>query len=182
MTIRSKKREQCLDLLSAHVLEHGLSQTSLRHLADAAAVSDRMLLYYFENKTELMTEVLLRASAQMAAQLDAIVPADQRLSFNDLIRMGIEIAQSDDFQPFMQLSIEILARAGRGEQPYQRTSQLIIEGFRDWIEQRLDTPDPAQRRGQALMVLALIDGLAVVSPGLERSDIADLMAVLVQPF
>ena len=60
MSIRDARREVVIERLAAHLLEHGLSRTSLRQLASAAGESDRMLLYYFADKAELLGAVVTR--------------------------------------------------------------------------------------------------------------------------
>ena len=51
-------RETLLPLLAAYVLENGLADVSLRPLAKAAGTSDRMLLYHFGSKEELVAALL----------------------------------------------------------------------------------------------------------------------------
>jgi AcrR family transcriptional regulator len=45
MSTRDEQRDKVVERLAGHLLEHGLARTSLRQLAAAAGVSDRMLLY-----------------------------------------------------------------------------------------------------------------------------------------
>ncbi|MFY8208820.1 MAG: TetR/AcrR family transcriptional regulator, partial [Caulobacter sp.] len=47
MNVRDEQRARVIAVLADHLLATGLSQASLRQLAAAAGVSDRMLLYYF---------------------------------------------------------------------------------------------------------------------------------------
>ena len=55
MTKPDSRRTEIVERLADHVLAHGLSASSLRPLAKAAGTSDRMLLYYFADKSEMMT-------------------------------------------------------------------------------------------------------------------------------
>ena len=52
------RKEILTDELVAYLLEHGLSDLSLRPLADALGTSARLLIYHFESKEGLLTEVL----------------------------------------------------------------------------------------------------------------------------
>ena len=54
MSPRDEQRERVIGALTGHLLRTGLSQSSLRQLAAAAEVSDRMLLYYFVDKAEVL--------------------------------------------------------------------------------------------------------------------------------
>jgi AcrR family transcriptional regulator len=66
---RQDKRAQVIDQLAVHFLNTGLSDTGLRRLAEVAGTSDRMLLYYFANKDELVAAVLAHIADGQAAAL-----------------------------------------------------------------------------------------------------------------
>src|SRR5437762_12923954 len=63
---RGARRSALIDELASFVLRKGLSDTSLRHLAAQHGTSDRMLLYYFRTKEELLVAVLDRISERLA--------------------------------------------------------------------------------------------------------------------
>src|SRR3954447_26012850 len=52
------RRESVANAATDYVLEHGLIGLSLRPLAAALGTSDRMLLYHFEGKDDLVATVL----------------------------------------------------------------------------------------------------------------------------
>ena len=62
-------RAQALELLADHVLLQGLSASSLRTLAKAAKMSDRMLLDYFKDKAEIIAATLAVISHRLATVL-----------------------------------------------------------------------------------------------------------------
>ena len=71
-----ERRSVIVDRLADHVLAHGLVSASLRPLAKAAGTSDRMLLYYFADKSELLAATLQRIAERSPAtteELAAIV-------------------------------------------------------------------------------------------------------------
>lgn len=47
-----------LDRITAHIIEHGLSEAALRQLASIAGTSHRMLIYYFGSRDGLLGAVL----------------------------------------------------------------------------------------------------------------------------
>ena len=47
-----------LDRITAHIIEHGLSEAALRQLATIAGTSHRMLIYYFGSRDGLLGAVL----------------------------------------------------------------------------------------------------------------------------
>ena len=73
MTIRAQRREMVLERMCDHVLVNGLASATLRPLAAAADTSDRMLLYYFDDKDDVMTAVLEHIAARMIGTL-AVTP------------------------------------------------------------------------------------------------------------
>ena len=174
MSKKQKQKQQCLERLTDHVLTTGLSQTSLRQLAAAASVSDRMLLYYFKNKPDIMAQTLLNAAQAMALELNKAIPVEQKMGMPELLSLGIELTQSDTMKPFMRLSLQIASKASQGEAPYSETAQLIISGFIVWIEERLITADPSVRRRQAIFILAVIDGFGVLSVGIEQKELVGM--------
>ena len=58
MTKPDTRRAAILERIADHILANGLSASSLRPLAKAAGTSDRMLLYYFADKAEIITAAL----------------------------------------------------------------------------------------------------------------------------
>ncbi len=163
MSRRSQQRETVIHVLSEHVLKTGLSQTSVRQLAEAAGISDRMLLYYFENKADVMAAVLSHIAAGLSASLDEAVPVDQTYPPSTLFAKAAALTRGDDVQPFMNLWIEAIAAAARGEEPYMTISKAIGAGFLSWIEIRLEPSSDVDPKATAAMMLAAIDGLALLA-------------------
>ncbi len=163
MVSREDGRQQAQALIAQHLLETGLAQTSLRQLAGAAQISDRMLLYYFKDKIEALSAGMAVIAAQISAQLAAVVPAGTRLSPRALVGVAAKFTTSPAARPVMRLWIEVVAAAARGEVPFPDIAQQIAGGFIDWVEARLDEPGQADSRATAAAIIALVDGLAVVA-------------------
>ena len=71
----SRRRDELAEAATDYVLEHGLIGLSLRPLADALGTSDRMLLYHFESKDDLVATVLQVSSDRSAAEVRNLPPA-----------------------------------------------------------------------------------------------------------
>lgn len=67
----TQRREYLLEAAYQYVLEHGLSDLSLRPLAQAIGSSPRVLLFVFESKDNLVRTLLARARQD---ELDALSP------------------------------------------------------------------------------------------------------------
>ena len=66
------RREELLDEVTDHVLEHGLIGLTLRPLAAAIGTSDRMLIYHFGSRDGLVSAVVGRTGERSTAYVDAM--------------------------------------------------------------------------------------------------------------
>lgn len=160
MKIRDSQRALAIERLAAHVLATGLSQTSLRQLAAAAGISDRMLLYYFADKAEVLACVIGHIVDGFGAALDAALPA-QPMAAAVLLAETSRVVGSPDLQPAMRLWLQIVAAAARQEPPFPALASAILQRFLAWIHARLDLPPGPERHEAAAFILAVIDGIAL---------------------
>jgi AcrR family transcriptional regulator len=72
----SPRREELLELAYGYVLEHGLTELSLRPLATAIGSSPRVLLFLFETKDKLVRALLRRAREEERALLKEVRSAN----------------------------------------------------------------------------------------------------------
>lgn len=162
MSIRNAQREAVIEKLAEHMLEHGLAATSLRQLADAAGVSDRMLLYYFADKAEVLSVTLTRIAEMMADALVEALPEGESFSPADLLQRAAALTTQDEMRRFMRFWVEVVAAAARGEPAFAGIAAQIMQGWQTWVESRLILPPDTDRRAVALAIIATIDGLALI--------------------
>ena len=160
MSKRAAQRESITETLCGYVLRHGLSETSLRQLAKAAGVSDRMLLYYFEDKFDVLATVMQAIASTFTDVLNQTLPNDGARSMAEIFEEVTTLSTAPDLQPFMSLWIETIAAASRGTEPYKSAAIQIGGGFLTWIEARL--PKSKDAPAKAATVLTMIEGLAVM--------------------
>lgn len=174
MRIRQEQRERVIKALTAHLLATGLAETSVRPLAAAAGVSDRMLLYYFRDKVDVLATVIGRIADEFAATLDVALPAVP-MAPEQLLIAASQLVRSPEMQPSMRLWLDIAAAAARGQPPYPAIATSILDQFMAWLEARIDRPPGPQRRQQAALLLAVIDGLALfdMAGGGPQADAAE---------
>ncbi|MEO1252479.1 MAG: TetR/AcrR family transcriptional regulator [Pseudomonadota bacterium] len=174
MKKRLQQRERAIDAIAKAMLADGLSKTSLRQLAAAADVSDRMLLYYFEDKDDVIAAALGKITTDLAAELERITPANETAPAHALFEQAAKLTMGATLAPYMRISVELAAAAARNEEPFATLSAQIAKGFVTWTEQRLSGPSGPQRRALAAMIIAMIDGLAVLqaSAGKATAEIA----------
>jgi AcrR family transcriptional regulator len=162
MGIRDDRRQALLDPLADHLLREGLAGAGLRAMAAAAGTSDRMLLYYFADKDDLLAAVLGHVAERLAAMLEEAVPAAPPRPFAALLEEVWAAMRSPALQGCMRLWLEVAARAGRGEPPYRAIAGDIADHFAAWAAARLDAP-PAERPAQGALLSAAVDGLALLA-------------------
>jgi AcrR family transcriptional regulator len=171
LTANDIRRAEILERLADHVLAHGLFASSLRALAAAAGTSDRMLLYYFKDKPELVAATI----ATIAGRLMAILGGDAARAPKPFEVLKAELARSlfsDQFWPYMRLWLEIAALSAKGDPFYRQVGGEIGKGFLAWGAARLDCANEAQRRREAARLLVAIEGMLLLkSIGLD--DVVD---------
>ncbi len=126
--------------MADHILLEGLGAATLRPLAAAAGTSDRMLLYYFADKDELLTATLARIAARMTAELDDAIPIGPLRSFPELLEEVWTALSSESLKPFMHVWLDLAAGAARGLQPHLDLAGEIAEGFLAWVTSSSGAP------------------------------------------
>ena len=164
-------RETLLPLLAAYVLENGLADVSLRPLAKAAGTSDRMLLYHFGSKEELVAALLEYLASMYAATLDAAFPDGAAMSRRSLAEAVLRTTAQPDFASFMRVWWDIVAGCADGNAHYLASAGAMADRLLEWIETHLPTDDPNPVAG-ARAVLAVIEG-AMMLRTIGRGDIGE---------
>lgn len=121
------RREELAEAATDYALEHGLIGLSLRPLAQAVGTSDRMLLYHFDDKDDLVATILRTTSQRSARGLRELPPSrDLRSAVLDLWR-----AVSRGPQERCQwLYVEAAALGLFGREPY---ASVVRETNAQWV-------------------------------------------------
>jgi AcrR family transcriptional regulator len=158
------RRAEVLRRVTDHILAHGLEASSLRPLAKAAGTSDRMLLYYFKDKTELITAALTLIMTDLVAILDArTVKTPQR--FEDLRPALLDVILADDLWPYLRVWLEIASLSAKGDPFYHATGNQIARGFLAWGAAQLESETP--ETDAARLLVALEGAVLLKSVGLD---------------
>lgn len=171
MSKREDKRAEVIERLARHFLSEGLGDSGLRKLAEVAGTSDRMLLYYFDNKDELLAAVLAHIAGGMNAALSSLFgeqPRAPALMLQQLWR----VACQPDFAAHLNLWLEMSSRAGRGDLMAIAVVTQISASWTQWLASLLDVPED-QQLALANLLLAVVDGQLVMFPDdLSRGEAA----------
>ncbi len=157
---RPEQREVFLSGAVEHVLRHGVATLSLRPLAAALGTSDRMLLYYFASREQLLTAVLGVVGERLQVQLAAALPAGP-VPPATLLRGLAGALQDPATESSLRLYVEVSGLAARGHEPHRTVAAAVAEGWLSWLGSRLDVPDD-ERADAAAGVLAVVDGILLV--------------------
>ena len=169
MTKQARKRQDIIDLLADHVLAHGLSGASLRTLATAAGTSDRMLLYYFQDKAALVAATLEQVALRMQEMLAAVPPEPRPLE--GLLAELAQITAHEGLWPYMRLWLEVASQAANGDPVCREVGGRIGRSLLDWGRTRLSSP-PDQLEAHAARLLVMIEGLVLLQ-ALGLADVAE---------
>lgn len=162
MAVKETQRVEATEAIADHLLKEGLARTGVRRLAAAAGISDRMLLYYFKNKDEVMLAALSALAGRLTGQLDAAIPVGAGLLPGDMFDQAAALIDQPDVRPFLNLWIEATAFAVRRISPYPMIAGALAQGFLTWMEQRLADRSGSTPADDASMLMGMIDGLEIV--------------------
>lgn len=153
-------KEEILEAALASALEEGLSQLTFGRLAKRLGVHDRIIVYYFPTKADLVTAVL----GAMGLQLQAAVAAAFRTPSEDymeLVRRAWAVLASEEMDPLFGLFFEANGLAAAGREPYRSVVPMLVEAWIDWAAGFVTGP-PKRSRSEAEAGIALIDGLLLL--------------------
>lgn len=123
------ERERLLLLAADHVLEHGITQLTLRSLGAAIGSNNRMLLYYFGSKEQLVTRALLAAVPRFPALAGALRALDDAGPLADRLDACWGAIADPANLPFQRLFFEVFGAAAH--QP-GRFDEFLARVGRDW--------------------------------------------------
>lgn len=147
-------RADLLQRATAYVLQHGLTDLSLRPLAGALGVSPRLLLYHFGSKEQLVVEMLSTIAVQQQSALAHVDPAADPTERFDVLWAHLT---SPELTPFLRSLFEVELRAIGGDGPYRQFAQGAIQAWTQVVAAHLkDAPAPTTN-----FVLATLTGLLI---------------------
>jgi AcrR family transcriptional regulator len=184
----SRRRDALAQAATDYVLEHGLVGLSLRPLAAAVGTSDRMLLYHFDGKDDLVATVLRLSNDRSVAEVRALAPTADVRSAVLALWQAVTSPRLDRCQ---RLYVEAAALGLFGREPYssvvRAANRVWVAAVAEWLvacgmpaslapravalldaalmgfqlDLPLDADDPAQR----LAVHDLADAVAAIAQG-----------------
>lgn len=164
----SARRSELAEAATDYALDRGLIGLSLRPLAAAIGTSDRMLLYHFVDKSDLLATVLRVSNDRSVHELRALTPSqDVRRAVLDLWAALSEPGQSR----CQRLYVEAAALGVLGAEPF---ATVVAEANEVWLGALADhlvasgLPPTSAGRASRLVEAAFM-GLQLDAP-LEEAD------------
>lgn len=155
MAQETGRRDRLTDAATDYVLEHGLVGLSLRPLAAELGTSDRMLLYHFDSKDDLVAAVLRTSNDRSVLDLRALpASADVRSAVLDLWAA----VTTPRLARCQRMYVEAAALGLFGQEPY---ASVVRDANRVWVAAVADhlvasgTPRDRAPRAVALLDAAL---------------------------
>ena len=153
-------KEQLLGSALEAAMADGLSGLTFGRLAKRLGVSDRMVVYYFPTKHDLISEVLGAVGLRLQDALAHAFPARAR-DHVALATAAWPVLARPEADPTFRLFFEALGLAAAGTEPYRAVAADLLEGWAAWLDGLLEG-DAGLRRAEALSAIALLDGLLLL--------------------
>ncbi len=185
MPRQTSRRDEVAQAATDYVLERGLVGLSLRPLAAELGTSDRMLLYHFESKDDLVATVLRVSNDRSVAVIRTLAPApDVRGAV-----LGLWAAMtSPRLDRCQRVYVEAAALGLFGLEPY---ASVVREANSLWVAAVAEhlvasgVPRPRATRATALLDAAFMGFLLDLpldagDPALEQAvqDLADAVCAI----
>lgn len=153
-------REEILEGALASALDGGLSQLSFGRVAKHLGINDRIVVYYFPSKDDLVTEVLVAMGVRLQALLAEAfaAPAADHLA---LLRAAWPVLARSEVDPIFALFFEANGLAAAGRAPFATVVPQLVVAWLDWMAAHLEG-SANERRIEAEAAIALIDGLLLL--------------------
>ena len=149
-----------LDGALAAAFHDGLSQLTFGRLAKRLGISDRIIVYYFPTKDDLIGEVLHAMGNQLQEVLAPTfsTPGADHL---ELLRAAWPILARPSADPVFALFFEAGGLAATGREPYSTLVPTLVELWIAWASEFI-RGTAKRRRTEAEAAIAILDGLLLL--------------------
>lgn len=163
-------KDDILEGALAAAFDDGLSSLSFGRVAKRLGISDRVVVYYFPTKADLVGEVIAGMGAQLQVTLASAFnePAADHLQ---LLRVAWPVVTAPAADRVFALFFEANGLAAIGREPYVDIVPLLVETWISWLTDFFEG-NPTDRRTEAATAIAVLDGLLLLRQlaGVESAD------------
>lgn len=152
----AQRRAELLDAIVEYVFEHGLSDLSLRPLAQAVGTSPRVLLYYFGGSKAELIQAIIGGVRERQLRGFAEIAKSRFTSSGEACLAVWKIMTQPRLQPLFRFFFELFGLALQDPQTY---GDFLHHAIEDWIvffsQPLIDAGMPkTQARARATVMLA----------------------------
>jgi AcrR family transcriptional regulator len=153
-------KSEILDGALATAFEHGLSQMTFGRVAKHLGISDRIVVYYFPSKDDLVGEVLMALGVQLQ---EALAPsfASPATDHVAMVKAAWPLLARPESDAVFALFFEANGLAAAGREPYRTLVTGLVAAWIEWAS-GFFTGTPARRISEAEAAIAVIDGLLLL--------------------
>jgi AcrR family transcriptional regulator len=153
-------KQEILDGALAVAFDDGISQLTYGRVAKQLGISDRVVVYYFPSKEDLVGEALVAIGIQLQQSLE---PAFRSLAKDhlQLVKAAWPVMARAEADAVFSLFLEAMGLAASGREPYCTLVPQLVEAWIIWAAEYLEGT-PARRRAEAETAIALLDGLLLL--------------------
>ena len=157
---RKHSKDQILAGALEAAIDEGLSQLTFGRLAKRLGVNDRIVVYYFPTKDDLIAEVLLTMGLRLQEALAAAFTAPAA-DYIELSHAAWPVLARPEVDPIFALFFEANGLAAAGREPYRALVTQLVKAWIDWLAE-LFTGTAEQRQVEAEAAIAVLDGLLLL--------------------
>ncbi|MGF6884805.1 AcrR family transcriptional regulator [Nocardia sp. GAS34] len=173
------KRVELLRAVVGHLAESGVNDLSLAPLAEAIGTSKRMLLYYFGDRGELISQVLEASRPDVGKIFDGVNTRDQLAE--SAMQLWHALTRGDQ-RHSVRMLLQVLSLAATDPGTYGEHARTAVEVILTPITAAFVTTDftPGEAAARATLVVSGLRGLCqdlLVTNDGERLDTAARLLV-----
>lgn len=159
--MKQDKKQQIVEAATKLLAEKGYEKASVKDIARESGITPGLVHYYFQNKEEILSEVVLQASNQYTHVMQALkqaVPAEQI----GKAAMGEPRDRVRDQPDWYRLRYELFAIGLRNPSLADKVNHILDNG-RNGITSILEQlmPESEETDAAAAILLACFDGFAL---------------------
>jgi AcrR family transcriptional regulator len=153
----SSERERLLALVAGYCVEHGVAELTLRRVAEAVGSNNRMLLYYFDSKEQLISAALIAAGARFPLVLRSFEELEDDRPLGRRLDAAWRSLSADVNLPYIRLFFEVLGLAihqpGRFDEFLGSVSHQWADRLTAVLRREGMTSTAAARTGREIVAL-----------------------------
>jgi AcrR family transcriptional regulator len=131
-TADDQRRVELLERIVDYVMENGLSDLSLRPLAEAVESSPRVLLYYFGSKEKLVAAVRAGAGERQRAIFDRL--PRNAASYRETVTAAWRAMSAPEHAPVFRLFFEVYGLSLQDPKRFPGFLQRAVNVWLDYLE------------------------------------------------